>query len=227
MSDLYVRRFDRQDPRLGRQVVHDPRSRAFPLATAVDTSTWRSKAIRIYDPAPNPSQVIGNCTGCAKAIQLNAAGNRKTGVVLRMADADRIYSLATSLDPWPGAYPPDDTGSSGGAAAKAAPQLGLGGTYRWVFNGADGVVQAVMDGLVVNVGTSWTYGMFDPDANGFIEPTGAVAGGHEYSARGYVEPLDAVIIRCWWGSFRDVLIKREHLNDLIMDDGDALVQQRA
>jgi hypothetical protein len=38
-SDLHVVTVDRTDPRLGRQVVHDPRSRSFPMRAA-DTSTF-------------------------------------------------------------------------------------------------------------------------------------------------------------------------------------------
>jgi hypothetical protein len=229
-DDLYVRRIPSTDRRLGRHVVHDPRSRAFAGPTPVDTSTWNDKTIRIYDPTPNPNQVIGNCTGCAKAMQLNAVGNRKAGVVLKMAQADQVYSLATTLDPWAGSWTApswEDTGSSGGAAAKAAQQLGHGGVYRWRFDGADGVVQEVQEGNVVNVGTVWYNRMFDQDERGFVTPGGSVAGGHEWSIRGYDERKDALLGRCWWGLFRDFYIKREHLNDLLADDGDAHVQARA
>lgn len=227
MTDLHVRRLESRDPRLGRHVVHDERSRGFAFGATPDTSTWKTRHIRVYDPRPNPNQVIGDCTGCAKAIQFNAIGNRVTGQVLGMFDADRIYSLATVLDPWEGYYPPDDTGSSGLAAAKAAQQLGLGGEYRWLFGGAEEVVQAVMDGHVVNVGTRWDNRMFNQDAQGFVTPGGSVAGGHEWSVRGYEVDKDALLGRCWWGDFRDFWIKREHLAELLADDGDANVQARA
>lgn len=199
----------------------------FALPVAVDRSSWRTRSLRVYDPRPNPNQTHGNCTGCAKAMQLNAAGNRRAGVVLSMADADAVYSLATRLDPWPGEYPPTDTGSSGLAAAKAAQQLALGGEYRWLFGGADEVVQAVMDGHVVNVGTRWDAGMFSPDVAGIVRPGGAVAGGHEWTVRGYDARRDLVRGRCWWGAFRDFWMRRGDLGDLLADDGDAHVQARA
>lgn len=41
-TDLHVVILDRTDPRMGRQVVHDPQSRAFPMRAA-DTSTWRTR----------------------------------------------------------------------------------------------------------------------------------------------------------------------------------------
>jgi len=212
---------------LGRQKVHDERSRAFAGRQAVDRSTWRDKAIRIYDPSPNPNQEVGCCTGVAKCVQFNAVGNRKTGVVLNMEDALRIYTLNTSLDPFEGTYPPDDTGSSGLASCKSAQQLGIGGVYRWRFDGADGVVQEVMAGNVVSVGTRWDYGMFNPDSKGIIRPGGETAGGHQYVIRGYDVDRDLVMLRCWWGSFRDAWMKRSDLDALLRDGGDAHVQARA
>jgi hypothetical protein len=211
---------------LGRQRVHDSLSRAFATRATVDRSKWVTKTIRIYDPIPNPDQCHGECTGCAKSMEFNAVSNRVKGVVLNMETAHKLYALATNLDPFEGEWPPDDTGSSGLAAAKAAQKLGLGGEYRHVFNGADEVVQLIQEGRVVNVGTWWYEDMFTPDAKGVIEPTGPRVGGHQYIARGYELKRDLVLIRCWWGTYRDVYIKRVRLNELLQDEGDAHVQNR-
>lgn len=211
---------------LGRQMVHDERSRSFPAQTSIDRSSWITKAIRIYDPSPNPKQCHGECTGCAKAMQLNAVGNRVPGIVLNKNDAHRFYSKATHLDPFDGVWPSDDNGSSGLASAKAAQELGFGGEYRHVFGGADEVVQLIQDGYVVSVGTWWYDGMFDPNDLNVIEPTGHRVGGHQYVARGYNLSKDLVVVRCWWGDFQDVSIKRSHLNELLLDDGDAHIQER-
>jgi hypothetical protein len=231
MSDdikVIIEPFD--DPRLGRQVVHDPRSRSFAMPVTVDRSTWRDKAVRIYDPLPNPNQPIGNCTGCAKAMQFNAIGNRVTGVVLDMEEATAIYSAATGIDPWEGSWPPEDTGSSGLASAQAAIALGYGAEYRWLFGGADEVVQAIMGGAAVSVGTWWYSGMFSGQGSfaglPTILPSGSKAGGHQYLARGYDEGTDLVLCRCWWGSYRDFWMKRTDLDALLADDGDAHVQRR-
>lgn len=222
--DLDVEFVEQKHTVLGRQKVHDPRSKSFPAISFIDRSKWRSKLIRIYDPPTNPNQCHGECTGVAKCVQMNAAGNRAAGVILKMDDAHKFYHLATELDPFDGEWPPDDTGSSGLASAKAAAKLGIGGEYRHVFNGADEVVQLIQDGMVVSVGTWWYDDMFTPNAQGVIEPTGAKAGGHQYAARGYDARRDLVLIRCWWGSYRDVKIKRDHLNQLILDGGDAHIQ---
>lgn len=183
--------------------------------------------IRIIDPVKNPSQCHGECTGCAKAMQFNAQGNRRVGVVLDMSAAHNIYSKATSLDPFEDEWPPVDTGSSGLASAKAAVKLGLGGEYRHVFGGADEVVQLIQMGQVVSVGTWWYDDMFDRTSTGIIVPTGARVGGHQYVARGYIKRKDLVAIRCWWGEFRDAYLSREDLDELLRDGGDAHIQARA
>lgn len=185
-----------------------------------------SKTIRIYDPRVNPNQCHSECTGCAKAMEFNAVGNRVSGVIFDMDDAHGFYSMATKLDPWESEWPPDDNGSSGLAAAKGAQKLGLGGEYRHVFGGADEVVQLIQQGRVVNVGTWWYGGMFKPTSTGVIMPIGDQVGGHQYLVRGYNVKLDIVTIRCWWGKYRDVYLHREHLQELLMDGGDAHIQDR-
>lgn len=224
--ELTVQRVPQKFNLLGRQLVHDPRSKAFPTRVAIDKSKWITKTVRIYDPSKNPNQCHGECTGCAKSMEMNAVGNRVMGVVFNMDGAHKFYGLATKLDPWEDEWPPTDTGSSGLAAAKAAQQLGVGGEYRHVFGGADEVVQLIQEGRVVNVGTWWYADMFYPTTKGIIAPTGNQVGGHQYIARGYNVKLDMVMIRCWWGTYRDVLISREHLHELLMDGGDAHVQDR-
>jgi len=232
-TDLHVVTAPQLDPRLGRQVVHDPRSRGFALAPKVDPATWRTRTVRIYDPKPNPNQTHGNCTGCSKAIQFNSVGNRKAGRVLDMSDADTIYALATTLDPWPGSWNVDgtgeDTGSSGLAAAQAAQKLGLGGEYRWLFGGADEAVQAIVGGAAVSVGTWWYEGGFDPKpepGGGVrIEMTGRKVGGHQWTLHRYDKRRDLVGGLCWWGDMSDFWIRRSHLADLLADDGDAHIQQ--
>lgn len=226
MSDLTVVVVPQLDVRLGRQLVHDPRSRAFPMGVTVDKSTWKTKLIRIYDPPTNPNQCHGECTGCANAMMLNSEGNRHPRQVLNMNYAHKVYSAASKTDPWEGSWPPDDIGSSGLAAAQAARAMRVGGEFRWLFGGADEVVQTIMSGRVVSIGTWWYEGMMFKDANLNISPLGQRVGGHQYVARGYDKTKDAVVIRCWWGSYRDAYLKRSHLNDLLMEGGDAHVQNR-
>ena len=225
---IYAEKIQQQDPRLRRHIVHDSRSLAFPLEQVVDKSTWHTKSIRVYDPRPNPNQTVGNCTCCSKASQLNAVGNRRRGVVLDMKWAMNAYHVETGLDPFPGQYPGQDTGSNGLSSCKTAQLLGVGGPYRWIFNGADGIVQAIMSGLTPSVGTRWTEGMFNRDSDLVIRPTGADAGGHQYVYNRYDKARDLLGGLCWWGDdWRNFWIKRGAANELVMDKGDSHVQARA
>lgn len=229
---LHVVTVPQEDPRLGRQCVHDPRSRSF--AAPRLGAARRNVSHRIYDPRPNPNQSHGNCTGCAEAMLGNARGNRQLGVVLGMDDADRVYSLATKLDPWEGQWPPVDTGSSGTAAAAAAKELGYADRYEWYFG-----LDHALDGLQqrpLSVGTWWYQGLFEPDPRTkLVRVTGPKVGGHQWVARAYDASASKLTIgqqrvggRCWWGAgFRDWWITVDDFAGLLADDGDAHRTARA
>lgn len=231
-TDLTVHRYDQHDVRLGRHVVHDPRSRNYPIRAALAGAPQTVAAFRhkVYSPRPLPSQQIGCCTGVSEAVQADTAGNRIKGVTLGMDDAVTCYSGATRLDPFKGEYPPDDTGSSGTAAAQAAIDLGWSTRYEWAFNGTEQILAALHD-RPVSVGTRWDNRMFRPDpVTHMIEPGGGVAGGHQWTLIGWDPKADAFWGICWWGDgfglngmFR---IRRTHLGELLADQGDAHVSYR-
>jgi papain like protease len=168
---------------LGRRVEHDERSRAHPVLAPL-AYPLRTLAHRSYG-LPLDQIDLGSCTGNAAAGAINTVPCHYTGErVLDEHDAVGLYSLATKLDEFAGTYPPNDTGSSGLAAAKAAQQLGYITQYRHAFTMAQALA-ALQLGPVIT-GTNWTDDMFTPTAQGFVHPTGQVAGGHEYLVRGYV-----------------------------------------
>ena len=231
MPELHVVTVEQTDPRLGRNVVHDPASRRF--AFTAETPVLRDISLRVYGPQVRPDQSVGCCTGVDQCVKANTKGNRVIGTVLRMADAEVVYSAATKIDPWPGEWPPSDTGSSGLAACKAALSLGLIENYEWIFNGPDGILAALAQGRPVGVGTWWFDSMFEVDQDtGLIEVGGPIAGGHQWTVVGYSKRYDAFRGQCWWGpwGFRDTgrfLIRRADLARLLADDGDAHVTRRA
>lgn len=230
-DDLHVVTVEQTDPRLGRQVVHDPRSRRF--AFTATATPRRDITLRVYNPRPNPNQEIGCCTGVDAAVKCNTRGNRIPGKILGMNDAVAVYSRATQLDPWQGSYPPTDTGSSGLAACKASMEKGLITGYEWILTGTDGVYAALTEGRSVGVGTWWKSRMFEVDPqSGLIDASGSLAGGHQYTIVGYRKRYDAFIGLCWWGTFGmdkqgRFLIRRSDLAELLADDGDAHVTRRA
>lgn len=128
----------------------------------------------------------------------NTVGNRVMGEVLDMDKAILGYSLATKLDPFEGEWPPEDTGSSGLAAAKAAVQMGLATEYLWYFNTED-VLQALQK-HPVSFGGLWYYDMFNSTYdNPVVRPTGSVAGGHQWLLSGYNAKSKLIAGECWWG----------------------------
>ena len=77
----------------------------------------------------------------------------------------------------------------------------------------------------VVVGTTWTNDMFDPDAKGYVKPTGGVAGGHCYVMLEKVDAEDAYVFQNSWGAswglngrFR---MKRSDFGSILADQGEA------
>jgi len=179
--------------RLGRQIEHDPLSRKF--AYEIVTTDLLKVEHKRHGGILNQGQ-LGSCTGNA------AAGARNTEPiydpddhVMLEAGAKALYSVATIIDGIDGNYPPDDTGSSGLAVAKAAKQLGLIKSYSHAF-GIDQALAALQAGPVIT-GVLWYEGFDSPDLNGVVKIAGQIRGGHEVVARGYEpapNPDDALIL---------------------------------
>lgn len=185
-----------RDRRLGRHIEHDPRSRAF----AVPAGRGKLKPVlwpRLGGPFDQGN--VGSCTGNAMAGLLNTAPfHRAHARYLKEQDALRIYSKATALDTWDGTYPPDDTGSSGLAVAKAAKGEGRIRGYRHAF-GIEQALRALQHGPVIT-GVTW-YETFDiPGADSALVAIGGQErGGHEFEVVGYDPVTD--IVSAWnsWG----------------------------
>lgn len=208
---------------LGRKVNHDPRSLAHPAEVG---PTRRPVLHRVYGRVLDQGQV-GSCVGNAAAHALNARGlHRVPSSPLKEADALAIYAAATAADPWPGTWPPDDTGTDANSAAKVLRDQGRIASWTHCF-GLDHVLGALQLGPVM-LGISWHESMFTPDAHGFVHPDGNVVGGHETlirgdSATGYVRVRNS-----WgsgWGLFGDYLLTYDDLSALLADSGDATVLQ--
>lgn len=180
----------------GRHVVHDPASKAY----RADTSGVKLRRVVHALRAPVLDQLkVGSCTGNSGAQCLNSDPlHRPRERRYTEADAVAFYSDATRLDDWTGTYPPDDTGSSGLAVGKALVARGLITRYEWGFGIDDALKLATTD--VLSVGTEWTDGMFDPDPDGFVSPTGSVAGGHQWTIRGIDPREEWVLILNSWGA---------------------------
>lgn len=209
---------------LGRRIEHDPRSREYPARRAAgkpQSVLWPHLA-PVLDQGDTSS-----CTGHALAQCLNTASFRRSRTrYLNHDNAMRLYALATQADGIPdNTYPPTDDGSTGLGVAKAGVKLGYLSRYDHAF-GFDHFLEAIQLQPVI-VGTTWTDDMFEPDARGYIYPTGDIAGGHEYLILGaqmrwgYVTILNSWA--SWWGLKGRARIRFDDFRRLLDEDGDVTV----
>jgi hypothetical protein len=220
---------------LGRRVEHDPRSLAFAHGvlpkTAIKSVDWARRA-PIFD-----QQSLGSCTGNAAAGLVATDFRDRTGLTSVAIDGEvlpvdedfavKVYSLATQLDEFDGAYPPDDTGSSGLGAAKALKKLGLATSYTHAFS-LTALKSALQDGPVM-VGTVWLNSMFTPTTVGTltVDRDSDVAGGHEYVISAYDAAAGQFRIdNSWgesWGVRGSAWIEAADLQWLLAQQGDVTV----
>lgn len=162
--------------KLGRHIEHDERSKNFAvkrLATGPVSAVYQR-----HCPAFDQGD-LGSCTGNAMAGALMTSPFWKPGRALTETDAVRLYSEATHLDNIQGNYPPDDTGSSGLAVAKAAKKEGWITGYEHAF-GLDHLLQGLSQRPGI-IGINW-YTSFDTPLNSGECPLTAnatIRGGHE------------------------------------------------
>lgn len=188
--------------RLGRHIEHDPRSRAFAFPTGclpLALSTRRPATVRWRRRAPILNQgQLGSCVGNAVAgvIATDSAG-RLGDFDVTEALAVSLYELATQLDDIAGAFPPDDTGSTGLGGMKAAEAMHYIASYQHAFSWRQ-VVAALQTGPAIT-GITWRAGCDEPDANGMIHWIGEDRGGHELVLSGIDLQRRVVVLDNSWG----------------------------
>lgn len=217
---------------LGRFKQHDPDSIHYAVPVwpraAVKSVDWTRRA-PIFDQGD-----LGSCTGNAGAGLVGTDASGYTGAtsvslagnVLPVDEsfALQVYSLATQLDEFSGAYPPDDTGSSGLGAAKALVKLGLSSLYQHAFS-LDALNTALQRGPVM-IGIEWLNSMFEPKSDGTIPVTrnSGVAGGHEFVVSAYDASAQTYRMdNSWgtsWGMQGSALFRAVDLKWLLSQDGD-------
>jgi hypothetical protein len=232
MTD-YVKVFENPtDPRLGRNVRHDPRSWAFAFGAA-DPATLTS--VRHHSNIPTLNQgKLGSCTGNAatKCLSYSPFWDESEVKTVLGSDATAdeqyavgVYSDATKIDSYPGEYPPTDTGSDGLSVAKVLQTRGLISGYQHAFS-----LEALLTALAqqpVIVGTEWRQDMFDPAPDGRQRISGAVAGGHEYC----LDELDVENQRVWmqnswgdsWGLEGRAYFTWDDMRTLLATSGDCTI----
>lgn len=230
---IYIKRYDPSDPRLGRHVRHDSRSKNF----AVEAKPLNElKSVRHTRRIPILDQgQIGSCTGNAATgcigtdpfftAPLVRAVLSETDATLDEQYALQVYSKATLIDTTAGSYPPDDTGSDGLSVAKVLKGSGLIEGYRHAFS-LEASLTALSERPVI-IGTEWLGDMFKPLPDGRLVPVGSVEGGHEY----VLDELDVENKRVWmdnswtpdWGIQGRAYLTWDDLGKLLDAQGDCTV----
>jgi hypothetical protein len=183
--------------RLGRHIEHDSRSRSFTVITnpkPLISRQWGCN-VPVFDQGD-----IGACTGNALLGVLACEPHYDPSKTYDESTALKIYEAATKLDNIPGHYPPDDTGSSGLAAAKAAGKMELlDGPYHHAF-AFSAWLSALSHTGPIAIGINWYEGFDRPTGNdAVIEIAGSVRGGHEVCVKDIDVENKMVLIRNSWG----------------------------
>lgn len=157
-----------------------------PLPT--DRFTWHLGEPGVLDQGDTP-----HCVGFTGADFLNL-----DPVEDHVANSvgDDIYDECKIIDGEPGVQ----DGSSIHSLAKALKARGRIGAYAWI-SAVDTVKAYVRNHGPVPIGIDWTDDMFEPNAQGFIAPTGAIAGGHAITIVGDYADLDAALVLNHWGDW--------------------------
>lgn len=215
---------------LGRKIEHDSRSRRF-VAHAIPRDLLVSKQWERMIPVWDQG-LLGSCTGNAA---LGACGTQPLFSALVSDDlpdpiwtedtAVAVYSQATQLDTFPGTYPPQDTGSSGLAAAKALLQMHYISGYTHAFD-IDAALTALQNGPVIT-GVNWYEGFDTPDEDGLVRVDGEVRGGHEFIVDGIdVDNKLVWATNSWgptWGVRGRFCFSWDDWERLLQEDGDVTV----
>jgi len=140
--------------------------------------------------------------------------------IYQNADAHALYYECKVIDGEPLA----ENGSYVRSGALALRNRGRLAAFAFAKTTAEIDTWINTEGPIV-VGTTWTNDMFNPDAKGFVKPTGAVAGGHCYLMLERIDSEGAYVFQnSWgggWGQNGRFKMKVSDFESLLNDDGDA------
>ncbi|MGW4487842.1 C1 family peptidase [Amycolatopsis sp. NPDC004368] len=213
--------------RLGRHVLHDPRSRAYD-AREIARPRPLEDVLHKARVAPWNQGNIGSCTANAALGCLNTDPN-PSDRNFDEQDAQALYRAETRIDDTeiPGSWEPEDTGSTGLWSMKALKNAGLIRSYHHAFR-LSTVLHLLLD-RPVSTGITWYESMFDVDSDHTIRVDfdSQVAGGHQICMVGMDVEREAVRVRNSWGpSWADsgyAWLRWEDYDELLADSGDAVV----
>lgn len=213
--------------RLGRHVLHDPRSLAYwhrRTATA-PVAVLHERRIRILDQGN-----VGSCTTNAQVGECGTEPMFSSLSPAQQASLDEplcvaMYSEEEVAEGF-GPYPPNDEGGTGLYAAKVALKRGLIKGYTHMLSVAD--MTDAMQKYPLSIGINWYDSFDEPPASGILSiGRGAgVRGGHQLVLRG-VDPGKQQFYgdNSWsesWGPLGgSFILGFDTMDRLLGEDGDA------
>lgn len=224
-----MRRFDSDDPRLGRIYEEDPRDEDYPIAAAVPrvgVGTGEGKTWNYHWPSGwwGNQEQTPHCVGFAWIHWAEDGPRTRRPFPFGggpVEEPSEVYRQAQQIDRWPGeSY----SGTSVRAGAKVLQNHGMIDEYRWAFS-PDEVRRALLTTGPLVVGSWWWTGMTEPDEDGFVSVSGGKRGGHAYVVNGI--NLDRGFVRAknsWgrsWGDRGFFRIRLDDFWELLHDEGEA------
>jgi len=226
-------------PKLGRNIRVDSRSLAYPyrpVSTIQTDGDWKRHK------GPFNQLDLGKCTAEAALGKMVTSPYWET-TFRKPLDPPLKYSLddngstllyedETTIDSYPGQYPPTDTGSDGLAAAQALKNASMISGYVHATTGKDAAL-ALGEGPII-VGMKWFNSMFEVGDGGrmTVDRNSGLAGGHEIVFDKIdVDQGQAWFTQSWgsdWGVERDGIPGRawftlDDFKSLVDDQGDATI----
>ena len=232
MTDFVQRRVIKsENPLLGRNIEFDPRSLAFrsPLLGA-DADV---RSVRHHINIGLLDQEVGSCT-CNN--QVNMIASDQVWSALTPAQQLFItlnpnaavldwYREVSRSDEYPGAWEPDDTGSSGTSASKITVKRQYARGYVNGYSSYEAKI-LIQNGMI-GTGTYWYSSFNRPAADGRVEITSSAyrQGGHQYTGVEYDAENDRwVWLNSWgdWGVDGEFWFDTPTFDRLLREDGDVV-----
>jgi hypothetical protein len=135
-------------------------------------------------------------------------------------DGHKFYYICKEID----GEPKDEEGSTIRSVAKALKQVDRIGTYAFAPDLAS-IKWWLLNRSPVIIGTIWTTGMFEPDENNIIYPSGDVVGGHAYLINEWRKDNYIGIQNSWgtrWGKNGKAYISASNFEKIFRSGGEAL-----
>lgn len=230
MADGDRRRIpDRTGGRLGRHLHHDPRNRDYPARgvlfkddAPIVTRTWWRRGV--FDQGDTSSCSPHSAAGQLRTSPLRLVSPERASLPSYDSEAEilDLYAAAQKIDPWKDER---HDGTTSDAPLKILRDRGVIREWRWCF-GLDDVLRTLSHHGPVGVGVNWHDDMSDPDALGFVKPTGEIIGGHEFELLAvHTVGTYVTAVNSWsakWGQHGRFRIHWDDLDALLKDDGDAV-----